>query len=162
VTSYTGRNILQNASWPDTDAGHYIVAGRPPHSRFHRAITPTFLPPMSMYAGSSGIMGYNMKVTATGTEFPLARQSSSPTLIPPTAEHSPLYGGWYNRPCTDRRTGCTQSNTSPRMKTKRAGRCFRNTVPWLQTQRSRVRFPALPYFLHNSWSGTGSTQPREN
>jgi hypothetical protein len=25
----------------------------------------------------------------------------------------------------------------------------------------RVRFPALPYFLRNSGSGTGSTQPRE-
>ena len=27
--------------------------------------------------------------------------------------------------------------------------------------RSRVRFPALPDFLSSSWSGTGSTQPRE-
>jgi hypothetical protein len=25
----------------------------------------------------------------------------------------------------------------------------------------RVRFPALPDFLRSSWSGTGSTQPRE-
>jgi hypothetical protein len=25
----------------------------------------------------------------------------------------------------------------------------------------RVRFPALPHFLRNSGSGTGSTQPRE-
>ena len=32
---------------------------------------------------------------------------------------------------------------------------------WLQTQRSRVRFPALPDFLSSSGSGTGSTQPRE-
>ena len=32
---------------------------------------------------------------------------------------------------------------------------------WLQIQRSRVRFPALPDFLSSSWSGTGSTQPRE-
>jgi hypothetical protein len=32
---------------------------------------------------------------------------------------------------------------------------------WLQIQRSRVRFPALPDFLRNSGSGTGSTQPRE-
>jgi hypothetical protein len=32
---------------------------------------------------------------------------------------------------------------------------------WLQIQRSRVRFPALPYFLSSSRSGTGSTQPRE-
>ena len=32
---------------------------------------------------------------------------------------------------------------------------------WLQIQRSRVRFPALPYFLSSSGSGTGSTQPRE-
>jgi hypothetical protein len=30
---------------------------------------------------------------------------------------------------------------------------------WLQTQRSRVRFPALPNFLSSSGSGTGSTQP---
>jgi hypothetical protein len=29
----------------------------------------------------------------------------------------------------------------------------------LQTQRSRVRFPALPDFLSSSGSGTGSTQP---
>jgi hypothetical protein len=33
---------------------------------------------------------------------------------------------------------------------------------WLQTQRSRVRFPALPNFLSSSGSGTGSTQPREH
>ena len=32
---------------------------------------------------------------------------------------------------------------------------------WLQIQRSRVRFPALPDFLSTSGSGTGSTQPRE-
>ena len=32
---------------------------------------------------------------------------------------------------------------------------------WLQIQRSRVRFPALPDFLSSSGSGTGSTQPRE-
>ena len=32
---------------------------------------------------------------------------------------------------------------------------------WLQIQRSRVRFPALPNFLSSSGSGTGSTQPRE-
>jgi hypothetical protein len=33
---------------------------------------------------------------------------------------------------------------------------------WPQIQRSRVRFPALPDFLRNSGSGTGSTQPRED
>ena len=32
---------------------------------------------------------------------------------------------------------------------------------WLQIQRSRVRFPALPDFLSGSVSGTGYTQPRE-
>ena len=32
---------------------------------------------------------------------------------------------------------------------------------WVQIQRSRVRFPALPDFLSSSGSGTGSTQPRE-
>jgi hypothetical protein len=32
----------------------------------------------------------------------------------------------------------------------------------LQTQRSRVRFPALADFLSSSGSGTGSTQPRED
>ena len=32
---------------------------------------------------------------------------------------------------------------------------------WLQIQRSRVRFPALPDFLSSSGSGTGYTQPRE-
>ena len=32
---------------------------------------------------------------------------------------------------------------------------------WLQIQRSRVRFPALPDLLCISGSGTGSTQPRE-
>jgi hypothetical protein len=30
---------------------------------------------------------------------------------------------------------------------------------WLLTQKSRVRFPALPDFLRSSGSGTGSTQP---
>jgi hypothetical protein len=34
--------------------------------------------------------------------------------------------------------------------------------PWLQIQRSHVRFPALPDFLRSSWSGTGPTQPRED
>jgi hypothetical protein len=33
---------------------------------------------------------------------------------------------------------------------------------WLQIQRSRVRFPALPDFLRNRGSRTGSTQPRED
>jgi hypothetical protein len=33
---------------------------------------------------------------------------------------------------------------------------------WLQTQRFRIRFPALPDFLRSSGSGTGSTQPRED
>ena len=32
---------------------------------------------------------------------------------------------------------------------------------WLQIQRSRVRFPALPDCLSGSGSGTGCTQPRE-
>jgi hypothetical protein len=32
---------------------------------------------------------------------------------------------------------------------------------WLQIQRSRVRFPALPDFLSSSGSETGSTQPRD-
>ena len=32
---------------------------------------------------------------------------------------------------------------------------------WLQIQRSRVRFPALPDFLSGSGSGTGCTQPLE-
>jgi hypothetical protein len=32
---------------------------------------------------------------------------------------------------------------------------------WLQIQRTRVRFPALPDFLRSSGSGTWSTQPRE-
>ena len=32
---------------------------------------------------------------------------------------------------------------------------------WLQIQRSRVRFPALPDLLSSSGSGTGSTQPHE-
>jgi hypothetical protein len=30
---------------------------------------------------------------------------------------------------------------------------------WLQTQRFRVQFSALPHFLSSSRSGTGSTQP---
>jgi hypothetical protein len=33
---------------------------------------------------------------------------------------------------------------------------------WLQIQRSQVRFPALPYFLKSSGSGTRFTQPRED
>jgi hypothetical protein len=32
---------------------------------------------------------------------------------------------------------------------------------WLQVQRTRVRFPALPYFLRSSGYRTGTTQPRE-
>jgi hypothetical protein len=32
---------------------------------------------------------------------------------------------------------------------------------WLQIQRSRARFPALPDFLRNNGSGTWSTQPRK-
>jgi hypothetical protein len=34
--------------------------------------------------------------------------------------------------------------------------------PWIQIQRSRVGFPALPDFLRSSGSGTGFTQPRED
>jgi hypothetical protein len=33
---------------------------------------------------------------------------------------------------------------------------------WLQIQRTRVRYPALPDFLRSSGSGTGSSQPRED
>jgi hypothetical protein len=33
---------------------------------------------------------------------------------------------------------------------------------WLQIQKSRVWFPALPDYLRSSGSGTGSTQPRED
>ena len=33
---------------------------------------------------------------------------------------------------------------------------------WLEIQRSRVRFPALPDFLSGNGSGTGCTQPRES
>jgi hypothetical protein len=33
---------------------------------------------------------------------------------------------------------------------------------WLQIQRSRFWFPALPDFLKNSGSGTGYIQPRED
>jgi hypothetical protein len=33
---------------------------------------------------------------------------------------------------------------------------------WLQIQRSRVRFPALPDFLTSRGPGTGSTQPRDH
>jgi hypothetical protein len=33
---------------------------------------------------------------------------------------------------------------------------------WIQIQRSRIRFPALPDFLRSSGSGTGSTQPCED
>jgi hypothetical protein len=34
--------------------------------------------------------------------------------------------------------------------------------PWLQINRSWVRFQALPDFLRSSGSGTGSNQPRED
>jgi hypothetical protein len=42
--------------------------------------------------------------------------------------------------------------------------CFVNIWPplWLQIQRFRVRFPALPDFLRSDGSGTGSTHPRED
>jgi hypothetical protein len=40
--------------------------------------------------------------------------------------------------------------------------CFSGQCSWLQVQRSRVRFPALPDFLRSSESGTGSAQPRED
>jgi hypothetical protein len=33
---------------------------------------------------------------------------------------------------------------------------------WLQIQKYRVRFPALPDFLKSSGSGQGSTEPRED
>jgi hypothetical protein len=35
-------------------------------------------------------------------------------------------------------------------------------ISWLLSQRSWVRFPALPDFLISSRSGTGSTHPRED
>jgi hypothetical protein len=40
--------------------------------------------------------------------------------------------------------------------------CYSSQISWLQIQRSRVRFPALPDFLRSSGSETGSTQPRED
>jgi hypothetical protein len=39
--------------------------------------------------------------------------------------------------------------------------CSSGQSSWLQNQRSRVRFAALPDFLKSSESGTGSTQLRE-
>jgi hypothetical protein len=41
------------------------------------------------------------------------------------------------------------------------GLYYRGPPLWLQIQRSRVRFPALPDFQRSSGSGKGSTQPRE-
>jgi hypothetical protein len=38
----------------------------------------------------------------------------------------------------------------------------RDQNSWLQNQMSPVRFPALPDFLWSSWSGTGSSQLRED
>jgi hypothetical protein len=38
---------------------------------------------------------------------------------------------------------------------------FSGQSSWLQIQRSRFRFPALPDFLRSGGSGTGSTQPCE-
>jgi hypothetical protein len=40
--------------------------------------------------------------------------------------------------------------------------CICHQSSWLQIQRYRVRFPALPGFLRSSGSGTRSTQPRED
>jgi hypothetical protein len=40
--------------------------------------------------------------------------------------------------------------------------CYSGQSSWLQIQRSRVWFPALPDFLRSSGSETGSTQHREN
>jgi hypothetical protein len=37
--------------------------------------------------------------------------------------------------------------------------CSSSQSFWLLTQRSRVRFQALPDFLSSIWSGTGSTHP---
>jgi hypothetical protein len=39
---------------------------------------------------------------------------------------------------------------------------YNGQSPWLQTQRSRVLFLALPDFLSRSGSGTGSTQSRKD
>jgi hypothetical protein len=39
---------------------------------------------------------------------------------------------------------------------------YRDQSFWLQIQRSRVRFPALPDILRSRGSGTGSTQPHED
>jgi hypothetical protein len=40
--------------------------------------------------------------------------------------------------------------------------CRSGQSSWLQIQRTRVRFPALPDFLRSSGSGTGCTQPPED
>ena len=52
--------------------------------------------------------------------------------------------------------GCNTISSSSSSSLWSSGQSF-----WLQIQRSRVRSPALPDFLSNSGSGTGSTQPRE-
>jgi hypothetical protein len=68
------------------------------------------------------------------------------------AEHSPLFA----MPVTSvqQLTATQQEFVAPLWS---SGRSF-----WLQIQRSRVRFPALPDFLRSRESGTGSTQPRED
>jgi hypothetical protein len=48
--------------------------------------------------------------------------------------------------------GCSQHCTGPLL-------CSSGQSSWLLTQRSRVRFPAIPDFLSSSGSGTVSTRP---
>jgi hypothetical protein len=64
---------------------------------------------------------------------------------PPTMETRYKYDGLY---------GTTKVSIRPPLWSN-------DQSSWLQILRYRVRFPALPDFLRNSGSGTGSTQPRQ-
>ena len=83
---------------------------------------------------------FSVGKVALGQNFPLVRRFHPVRIIPPLLHiHISSMKIQINRP--------------PLWS---SGQSF-----WLQIERSRVRFPALPDFLSSSGSGTGSTQPRE-
>jgi hypothetical protein len=97
---------------------------------------------LTPFAAGCMLLGLLFLFSPSFLQFPL------PILIPPISPYSliilllTLYGASLNN----------KRNT-----VWSSGQSF-----WLQIQRSRVRFQALPYFLRGSGSGTGSTQPRED
>jgi hypothetical protein len=100
------------------------------------------------------------------TDFLRVLRFPLPILIPPTAPHSSIIRGWYNRPNSGRRTKWTQSHHTPRNKKNKkrvvnvvfqvlTGITMESTIFWDVTPCS---FGSSPTILRNILPSEVSTR----